>query len=163
MFMNINNMHLFVSKNVFLFIIYLKRKLSCICVVCWDKILVQVPLAFQKLLHFYENPPVAPRFANQKKSEEDFHFYEKRWNTAKIACFASPYTSSTQPVHREWRQQVPCPRDCSQREPPQLWTVSVSICALHLNLFCAPVSKMWYQVNLRDYFSVRDYSNKISI
>lgn len=29
-------------------------------------------------LYFYERPPLVPVFINQKKCEEDFHFYENR-------------------------------------------------------------------------------------
>ena len=56
---------------------------------------VQVSPIFQKFtpLRFYERPTLVPVFANRKKSEEDFHFYEKRLK-AKIAfsaCFATSH------------------------------------------------------------------------
>lgn len=33
---------------------------------------------WDRTLHFYERPTFIRVFANRKKSEEDFHFYQKR-------------------------------------------------------------------------------------
>lgn len=61
---------------------------------------------------FYERPTLIPVFANRKKSEEGFHFYEKRWK-AKIAfsvCFAATcYRDSAHLKWGEWHHQAPSP------------------------------------------------------
>ena len=54
-------------------------------------------------LSFYESPTLGPIFINQKKSKEDFHFYQKKKKRQKVkivlnVCFAvSHYRGSTQP------------------------------------------------------------------
>ena len=58
-----------------------------------DRKYFDIPPLFESLLyllHFYGRLTLVPGFTNQKKSEDDFHFYEKR-QKAKIAfsiCFA---------------------------------------------------------------------------
>lgn len=96
----------------------------------WHPSLVQVCPAFRKVhvmpLRFYERPTLVPVFANRKKSEEDFRFYEKRQkvNTAFGVCFVV-------------RGALPSPFPGNHAQhlslkPPELWTVSVSICCISI-------------------------------
>lgn len=93
------------------------------------------------LLHFYERPTLVSVFANRKKSEEDFRFYEKgeKWKQWSEFVLQQFHRGSVSPKQREG--SCPTPSLGSLR-PPSLWTVSVSERLCFFCLFCASVSKV---------------------
>lgn len=102
----------------------------------------------------YKRPTFVPDFANEKITEEDFYFYEKKVRGEKIAFsmgFAVSLTEAACSEQQEWRQRAPFlapppapspdPHEASasQYQASRASTVSVSICFLYL--VCASVSK----------------------
>lgn len=100
--------------------------------------------------HFSERPTLVPVLGNRKNSEEDFQFYGKRWK-AKIATSVGPAArereSLVETVHTQSRavrvassvQLLPQDlHSAAQHQPPELWTVPVSTCALPRFTLCIP-------------------------
>lgn len=80
---------------------------------------IQVSHAVRRFaLHhgLYRRPTLVPVLANQKKSKEDFCFYEKRQKVKKFSvCFAaSPYRGSVQPSRKRDPARL-LPWNCTQK------------------------------------------------
>ena len=93
-------------------------------------------------LRSYERPTLAPVSANQKKPQEDFHFYKTKRAKQKqhSACLtAACCRGSVHPGHLGTAQSLP--GNLAQHlsiKPPWFGTVSlsVSICALSWFILC---------------------------
>ena len=110
------------------------RKIQCMLtagIPCFSKVCF-IPLCF------YKGPTLIPVFVNQKKSKEDFCFMGKRWKAKIVFAFANAIMEAVHPEKREWPCQAPSwgPHSASQHQAPELWTVSVSICAFSSFILC---------------------------
>lgn len=94
-------------------------------------------------LCFKEKSALVSIFANWKKSREDFHFLKERQKAPSVQCLfcSKPLPRQRPPA----AATVALPRSFPGKhawhngiEPPHLWPVSASTCAL--SLFCASVS-----------------------
>jgi len=105
---------------------------------------------------FYERPTSVTVFANWKKYEEDFSFYEKRWNVIIVIniCFAASCYRGSQsgpsnllPWEPQWASQPPATRVQSSA---QRHTYFISIYFVHLLARCV----LRYQKILKKFISL---------
>lgn len=106
----------------------------------------QVAPAFQKfsLLHFTFTKDLHWYLFSPTERSEDFRFYEKKKRCKSIAlghCFAgTPCRGSLHAPQQEWRCQAPSLGTTQHLsiKSPELWTVSLSICAWSQFILCNP-------------------------
>lgn len=93
-------------------------------------------------LHLYEGLILVPVFSNQKEFKENFQFYQKkRWKVKMASSVSFTGSCHRSSGHLEQRSKSVTAQDHIQHlssKPPELWTVSLSACALS----CASTSKM---------------------
>lgn len=97
------------------------------------------------LLCFDERPALIPAFSNCKKTEKNFLLGKKvkTENSVWHLFCHQPYGGST--PHKQRERPLPAPSPDTQHlsiQRPELWTVSVGVCALSWFFLCASISKM---------------------
>ena len=93
-------------------------------------------------LHFHKRPVLVLVFANRKKSEEDFHFYEKRENSVQRLFWVSSYRGRGTPCSGSGTlSSFPRERHSAPQHP-----AAIVLNWIYFDLFCTSVSKVFPKV-----------------